>query len=67
LEARDRDLALYGPINLFSLAATSLILTGIGYTLFWPLEERPLRQALVLSGSSIHTLGFEVPPTCRPR
>jgi hypothetical protein len=62
-EARDRDLALYGPISLFSLAATWLILTGIGYTLlFWSLGDRPLRQALVLSGSSIYTLGFEVPP-----
>jgi hypothetical protein len=62
-EAHDRDLALYGPISLFSLAATWLILTGIGYTrLFWSLGDRPLRQALVLSGSSIYTLGFEVPP-----
>jgi hypothetical protein len=62
-EARDRDLALYGPISLFSLAATWLILTGIGYTLlFWSLGERPLRQAIELSGSSIYTLGFQVPP-----
>ncbi|HJW61872.1 MAG TPA: hypothetical protein VJ849_00095, partial [Actinomycetes bacterium] len=35
-EAHDQDLALYGPTSLFSLAATWLILTGIGYTLmFW--------------------------------
>ena len=62
-EARDRDLALYGPISLFSLAATWLVLTGTGYMLmFWSLGERPLRRALVLSGSSIYTLGFEVPP-----
>jgi hypothetical protein len=61
-EARDRDLALYGPISLFTLAATWLVLTGTGYMLmFWALGERPLRQALVLSGSSIYTLGFEVP------
>jgi hypothetical protein len=46
-----------------AFAATWLILTGIGYTLlFWSLGDRPLRQALVLSGSSIYTLGFEVPP-----
>jgi hypothetical protein len=56
-------MALYGPISLFSLAATWLVLTGTGYTLlFWSLGERPLRKALVLSGSSIYTLGFEVPP-----
>ena len=62
-EARDRDLALYGPISLFVLAGTWLVLTGTGYMLmFWALGERPLRRALVLSGSSIYTLGFEVPP-----
>ena len=62
-EARDRDMALYGPISLFTLAGTWLVLTGIGYTLlFWALGERPIRKALVLSGSSIYTLGFEVPP-----
>ena len=62
-EARDRDLALYGPISLFVLAGTWLVLTGTGYILmFWALGERPLRRALVLSGSSIYTLGFEVPP-----
>ena len=62
-EARDRDMALYGPISLFGLAATWLLLTATGYTLlFWSLGERPLRKAVVLSGSSIYTLGFEVPP-----
>jgi hypothetical protein len=61
-EARDRDLPLYGPISRFILAATWLVLTGTGYMLmFWALGERPLRQALVLSGSSIYTLGLEVP------
>ena len=60
-------MALYGPISLFVLAATWLLLTGTGYTLlFWSLGERPLRRAVVLSGSSIYTLGFEVPRTCRP-
>jgi hypothetical protein len=62
-EARDRAMALYGPISLFTLAATWLILTGTGYTLlFWALGARPLRKALMLSGSSIYTLGFAVPP-----
>ena len=62
-EARDRDMALYGPISLFTLAGTWLVLTGTGYVLmYWALGERPLREAVVLSGSSIYTLGFEVPP-----
>ena len=61
-EARDRDMALYGPISLFSLAATWLVLTGTGYMLlFWSLGARPLVKALELSGSSIYTLGFVVP------
>jgi hypothetical protein len=61
--ARDRDMALYGPISLFSLAATWLVLTGVGYMLlFWSLGVRPLREAIELSGSSIYTLGFAVPP-----
>ena len=56
-------MALCGPISLFSLAATWLVLTGAGYTLlFWSLGVRPLRKALELSGSSIYTLGFAVPP-----
>jgi hypothetical protein len=61
-QERDRDMALYGPISLFSLAATWLVLTGLGYTLlFWSLGVRPLREAIKLSGSSIYTLGFAVP------
>jgi hypothetical protein len=62
-QARDRDLALYGPLSLFTLAATWLVLTGTGYVLmYWAVGERPLRRALILSGSSVFTLGFEVPP-----
>jgi hypothetical protein len=62
-EARDRDMALYGPVSLLSLAATWMVLTGSGYVLlFWSLGVRPLRDAIVLSGSSIYTLGFSAPP-----
>jgi hypothetical protein len=43
--------------------ATWLVLTGTGHMLlYWSLGERPLRRALLLSGSSIYPLGFEVPP-----
>jgi hypothetical protein len=60
---RDRAMALYGPITLFTLAATWLILTCGGYMLmFWSLGVRPLEHAFKLSGSSIFTLGFAAPP-----
>jgi hypothetical protein len=60
---RDRSMAPYGPISLFTLAATWVILTGIGYLLmFWSLGVRPLREAIRLSGSSIFTLGFAAAP-----
>ena len=59
---RDRDMALYGPISLFTLAASWLALTGLGYVLmYWALGVRPWRAAFSLSGSSIFTLGFAAP------
>jgi hypothetical protein len=59
---RDRYMALYGPISLFTLAASWLTLTGLGYMLmYWSLGARPWRAAFTLSGSSIFTLGFAVP------
>jgi hypothetical protein len=59
---RDRDMALYGPVSLFTLAASWLALTGLGYVLmYWSLGMRPWRAALSLSGSSIFTLGFTAP------
>jgi hypothetical protein len=59
---RDRDMALYGPISLFTLAASWLTLTGLGYVLmYWALGVRPWRAAFSLSGSSIFTLGFAAP------
>jgi hypothetical protein len=59
---RDRDMALYGPISLFTLAASWLTLTGLGYVLMYlSLGVRPWRAAFTLSGSSIFTLGFAAP------
>jgi hypothetical protein len=59
---RDRNMALYGPISLFTLAACWLTLTGLGYVLMYlSLGVRPLRAAFALSGSSIFTLGFAIP------
>ena len=61
-QERDRDMALYGPISLFTLAASWITLTGLGYVLmYWALGMRPWRAAFTLSGSSIFTLGFAVP------
>jgi hypothetical protein len=61
---RDRDMALYAPISLFTLAASWLTLTGLGYMLmYWSLGVRPWRAAMALSGSSIFTLGFAAPRT----
>lgn len=58
-EARDRVMALYGPIGLMLLPIVSLILIGGGYTaMFWAMGVRPWREALRLSGSSVLTLGF---------
>jgi hypothetical protein len=65
-EARDRDLACTAaqPVRPGPDLAGA---DGTGYMLLhWSLGERPPRTALLLSGSSIYTLGFEVPRTCRP-
>ena len=58
-EARDALLARYAPTTLMVLPivwATGVI---YGFSLmFWALDVRPYRAALVLSGSSLTTLGF---------
>ena len=60
--ARDRVMALYGPVCLVSLPFVWISLMIIGFTfLFWAINVEPLRQAFILSGSSIFTLGFAVP------
>lgn len=63
-ERRDRVMALYAPIGLLALVACWLMLVFAGYSaMFWGLEAGPLRDALVTSGSSLLTLGIEVPST----
>ena len=58
-EARDALLARYAPTTLMMLPmvwATGII---YGFSLmFWSLNVHPYREALVLSGSSLTTLGF---------
>ncbi len=60
--ARDRVMALYGPVCLVTLPFAWISLMIIGFTfMFWAINVEPLRQAFILSGSSIFTLGFAAP------
>jgi hypothetical protein len=62
-EDRDRALALYAPIGLVLMPGSWLALVIVGFTLiFWGLGSGSLREAFELSGSSMLTLGFHVPP-----
>lgn len=57
-EGRDNIMALYAPIALISLPMVWLSFVGVGYTLiFWGLGTS-LRESIILSGSSLFTLGF---------
>src|SRR6266540_419084 len=61
-DAMDRAMALYSLISLLILVVAWLVIIGAGYVLmFLSLGVRPLRQAFILSGSSLFTLGFAVP------
>jgi len=59
---RDRILGAYAPLGLMATLAAWLTLVLAGFTLiFWGIEERGLRAAFDLSGSSLFTLGFSRP------
>ena len=58
-ESRDAILARYAPTTLMTLPMVWAIGVVYGFSLmFWSLDVRPYRDALVLSGSSLTTLGF---------
>lgn len=58
-EKRDRIMALYAPVALIGLTAFWIALIVVGYTaMFWAAGIRPLAAAIILSGSSLFTLGF---------
>ncbi|MEJ7585348.1 MAG: hypothetical protein WKF43_14990 [Acidimicrobiales bacterium] len=61
-EQRDKIMALYSPVVLILLPAmwVTLVIGGFG-AMFWGLDATSLRDALVLSGSSVTTLGFAAP------
>lgn len=62
-EARDRVMALYAPIALLALPLVSMIVVYFAFSLIYlGIEERGWRNALMTSGSSLLTLGFERPP-----
>lgn len=59
-ERRDRILALYAPVGLMTLVLVWLTMLLLGYWgMFWANGIQPAGRALVLSGSSLLTLGFE--------
>jgi hypothetical protein len=59
---RDRVMSYFGPVALMTLPVAWLITVGIGYAfIFWAVGIHPLGQAIVDSGSSLLTLGFERP------
>jgi hypothetical protein len=58
---RDRIMAYYGPIALMLLPAWWLVLLVFGFgAIYWALGL-PVDEALVVSGSSLLTLGFREP------
>lgn len=58
---RDRILAFYAPVSLLIMPVVYLILVLLGYTLmFWAVGQPPWKEALILSGSSLFTLGFAI-------
>lgn len=62
-EARDRVMAVYAPIALLALPFTSMLVVFAAFTcIFAGLESHGWRSAVMTSGSSLLTLGFERPP-----
>ena len=58
---KDRVMAFFAPITLLCMPLIWLLLIMIGYTLmFWVISDSlTLREAMVMSGSSLLTLGFK--------
>jgi hypothetical protein len=60
---RDQIMGYYVPIALFTLQITWLFFLGIGFaSIYWSMGMDSLHDVLMLSGSSLLTLGFAVPP-----
>ncbi len=66
-ETRDRIRAASPPTFLLAVLTVWLTLTVLGWGLFmWPFTTDSFAGALRLSGSSVFTLGFDVPPRAVP-
>ena len=62
-EARDRVMAFYAPIALLALPfASMLVVFGAFACIYEGIEDFGWRSAIMTSGSSLLTLGFERPP-----
>jgi hypothetical protein len=62
-EARDRVMALYAPLALLAIPATSLLVVFAAYAcIYVGLEHESWHDAFITSGSSLLTLGFVRPP-----
>ena len=61
-EARDRVMALYAPLALLTFPAIALVVIYLAFTCFFEATEvQGWHDALLTSGSSLFTLGFERP------
>jgi hypothetical protein len=61
-EARDRVMALYAPLALLTFPAVALVIVWAAFTCFFEASEvNGWHDAIVTSGSSLFTLGFERP------
>jgi hypothetical protein len=59
---RDAVMAMYAPASLIVLPAVWLLLIGSGFAaMYWAVGISPASEAIVVSGSSLFTLGFERP------
>jgi hypothetical protein len=61
-EARDRIMAFYAPLGLLALVPVWYFIIAIGYAMmYWSMGVNDWQNALLMSGSSLFTLGFEAP------
>lgn len=61
---RDQILSFYAPLSLLFMPVVCLILILTGYMLmFWSVGQHTWKEALILSGSSLFTLGFAIETT----
>jgi hypothetical protein len=61
-ERRDRVMALYAPLSLLLIPVASLVLIFVGYAFIYAgVDHNGWREAFIVSGSSLFTLGFDEP------